>query len=80
MLHVGFNSVINKERIIAMADATTASVPIRRAVTEAADRGQLIDLTRGRKTGAVFFMDNGDIVLAPKTGSTFKEHLIEKEE
>lgn len=78
MLNVGFNSMVNTNRVIAIADNTKTSAPIRRAVQDAGARGQLIDLTCGRRTGTVFFMDNGDVVLVAKTGATLKKHFEDR--
>jgi len=75
MIHIGFNNMINNNRVIAIADGSNMSAPVRRAVQNAKKEGRLIDLTCGRKTGTVFFMDNKDVVISSITGLTIKRRL-----
>ncbi len=75
MIHIGFNNMINSNRVIAIADGGNMSAPVRRAVQNAKKEGRLIDLTCGRKTGTVFFMDNKDVVISSITGLTIKRRL-----
>lgn len=62
LVHIGFGNVIAINRVIAAVSANSA--PVKRLVQEAKARGQLIDVTYGRKTKAVLVMDSGHVVLA----------------
>lgn len=68
LVHIGFNNILVMSRVIAMAAPNSA--PTKRTVQEAKARGQLIDMTNGRRTKVVIFIDSGHIIqaaLAPET-------------
>mgnify|MGYP003681916541 CR=1 FL=1 len=62
LLHVGFGSTIDAQRIIAICKA--GSAPIKRMVRRAEEEGRTIDLTYGRKVNTVIVLDTGHLVLA----------------
>jgi regulator of extracellular matrix RemA (YlzA/DUF370 family) len=69
MVHIGFGNILAISRVIAIASSPN-SEPIKRTIQGARNRGLLIDMTNGRKTRAVIFTNNGNIVLsalAPET-------------
>ncbi len=71
MIHIGFGNVLAMNRVIAVASPNSA--PTRRIIKEGKGKGLLIDMTNGRKTKAVIFIDSGHIVLAalaPETIAT----------
>ncbi|MCD6134339.1 MAG: DUF370 domain-containing protein [Candidatus Omnitrophica bacterium] len=72
VLHIGFNNVVLKSRIIAVVNA--GANPIRRLVEKAKESGKLIDATSGRKTRSVIFTDADFIVLS----SLQPQRLIER--
>lgn len=61
-LKIGYNNVLNADRVIAVVGAEAA--PVKRMIQDAKDRGTLIDATAGRKTKSVFVMDSDHIVLS----------------
>lgn len=61
MVHVGFKNFIAMNRVIAISSPN--SVPIKRSVQAARDKGRLIDLSHGRRSKAVVFTDDGAIIL-----------------
>lgn len=61
-LKIGYNNVLNVDRVIAVVGAEAA--PVKRMIQDAKDRGTLIDATAGRKTKSVFIMDSDHIVLS----------------
>jgi extracellular matrix regulatory protein A len=68
MVHVGFGNILAMNRVIAIASPNSA--PTKRIIQEARSKGNLIDMTNGRRTKAVIFVDSGHIVLvalAPET-------------
>ncbi|MFH1486768.1 MAG: DUF370 domain-containing protein [Chloroflexota bacterium] len=68
LVHIGFGNVIAANRVVAMV--SPASAPIKRLVNEARNKGVLIDMTNGRRTRSVLFMDSGHILLAAITPET----------
>ena len=65
LLHTGFGNFVAMNRVLAIA--TPTSSPILRLVREGKRAGTIKDITQGRRTKAVIFMDDGSIVLAPVT-------------
>ena len=50
LVNVGFGNIVSTQRIVAIVSPDSA--PIKRNITEARERGQLIDGTYGRRTRA----------------------------
>lgn len=61
-INVGFGNMVAVSKIIAII--TPDGAPAKRAVQTAKDEGKAIDATHGRKTRAVIFMENGQLVLS----------------
>lgn len=68
LLSVGYGSVVNTDRIVAILDADSA--PIKRAIQEAKESGKLIDATYGRKTRSVLVMDSGHLLISAIASET----------
>ena len=62
LVHIGFSNILAMNRMIAIAPP--GSAPIKRIIQESRNKGVLIDMTNGRKTKAVIFIDSGHVVLA----------------
>ena len=60
LVNIGFGNMVNAGRIITIVSPESA--PIKRLVSEAKDKGSLIDATHGRRTRAVIFTDSGHII------------------
>ncbi|MFC2047084.1 extracellular matrix/biofilm biosynthesis regulator RemA family protein [Chloroflexota bacterium] len=73
LVHVGFDNFLAIDRVIAIA--TVNSEPIRRVIQEAKTKGLLVDMTHGRKTKAVIFLDNGHIILVALATETIAGRL-----
>ncbi len=68
LVHIGFGNIMVMDRVIAMAAPNSA--PTKRTIQEAKARGQLVDMTNGRRTKVVVFVDSGHVILgalAPET-------------
>jgi regulator of extracellular matrix RemA (YlzA/DUF370 family) len=76
MVSIGFGNMVSGDRIVAMVSPESA--PIRRIVSEARDRGMLVDATHGRRTRAVIVADSGHIVLCAVNPETVVSRLDEK--
>lgn len=75
MVNIGFGNIVSTERIVAVVSPESA--PIRRVITEAKDRGMLIDATYGRRTRAVLIMDTGHVILCAVNPETVFSRLEE---
>ena len=73
LVHVGFGNVLAMNKVIAIASPNSA--PTKRAIQEGKTKGQLIDMTNGRRTKAVIFTDSGHIVLAALAPETITGRL-----
>lgn len=76
MVSIGFGNIVSANRIVAMVSPESA--PIRRIISEARDRGMLVDATYGRRTRAVIIADSGHIVLSAVNPETVVSRLDEK--
>lgn len=68
MVHVGFGNIVALNKVVAIV--SPGSAPVRRMLQASRSKGQLIDLTSGRRTKAALVMDSGQIILvalAPET-------------
>ncbi|MBP0007106.1 MULTISPECIES: extracellular matrix/biofilm regulator RemA [unclassified Roseofilum] len=74
LINIGFGNIIHANRVIAIV--TPESAPIKRAIAECRDRGQLIDATYGRRTRAVIIMDSGHVVLSAIQPETVSHRLM----
>lgn len=93
VINIGFGNIISASRLIAIVSPESA--PIKRIITEARDKGMLIDATYGRRTRAVIIMDSEHVILSaiqpetvanrldkdiPETAEEFVSEEIEEEE
>jgi len=60
-------------RVIAISSPNSA--PTKRTIQEGRNKGQLIDMTNGRRTKAVIITDSGHIILAALTPETIAGRL-----
>jgi len=73
MVHVGFGNILAMNRVIAIASPNSA--PTKRTIQEARNKSTLVDMTNGRRTKAVIFIDSGHIVLAALAPETITGRL-----
>ena len=62
MINIGFGNIVSANRIIAVISPESA--PVKRVISEARDKGLLIDATYGRKTRAVIITDSSHVILS----------------
>ena len=62
LIHFSFGNYLPINRVIAIASPNSA--PIKRMIQQGRNNGMVIDMTNGRRTRTVLFMDSGHIVLA----------------
>ncbi len=70
LIHIGFGNYLAANHVIGIA--APGSAPVKRLVQEGRGRGVTVDMTSGRRTKAVVFMDNGSVVLAAITPETIE--------
>lgn len=70
LIHIGFGNYVTANHMIGVA--SPGSAPIKRLIHEGRAKGMTIDMTSGRRTKAVVFMENGAVVLAAITPETIE--------
>ncbi|MBW4522796.1 MAG: DUF370 domain-containing protein [Scytolyngbya sp. HA4215-MV1] len=78
LINIGFGNIVSANRVIAIVSPESA--PIKRIITDAKERGQLIDATYGRRTRAVIITDNGHIVLSAIQPETVANRFVVSKE
>lgn len=74
LINIGFGNIVSANRVIAIVSPESA--PIKRIISDARDRGQLIDATYGRRTRAVIAIDSGHIILSAIQPETVAHRFI----
>ena len=74
LINIGFGNIVSANRVIAIVSPESA--PIKRIISEARDRGQLVDATYGRRTRAVMITDSGHIVLSAIQPETVANRFV----
>ena len=77
LVNIGFGNMINAARIIAIVSPESA--PIKRMISDAKEKGSLIDATHGRKTRAVIVMDTDHVILSAITPEQIAKRMADKE-
>ncbi len=70
LIHIGFGNYVSANHMVGVASPTSA--PIKRLIHEGRGKGVTLDMTSGRRTKAVVFMENGSVVLAAITPETIE--------
>jgi len=74
LINIGFGNIVSGNRVIAIVSPESA--PIKRIITEARDKGQLIDATYGRRTRAVIITDSNHVILSAIQPETVANRFI----
>lgn len=78
LINIGFGNMVSSSRLIAIVSPESA--PIKRIISDAREKGQLIDATYGRRTRAVIITDCGYIILSAIQPETVAGRLSVKGE
>jgi regulator of extracellular matrix RemA (YlzA/DUF370 family) len=70
---VGFGNYLAANHVVGIA--SPAAAPVKRLVQEGRGKSITIDMTSGRRTKAVVFMDNGAIMLAAIAPETIENRV-----
>ena len=73
ILHVGFGNIVVTSRVVAIV--APDSLPVRRMIREARDRGMLVDASRGRKVKSAIILDSGHVVTSALHASTIARRM-----
>jgi len=77
LVNIGFGNIVSANRIVAIVSPESA--PIKRIITEAREKGVLIDATYGRRTRAVVITDSEHVILSAVQPETVAHRLTSKE-
>ncbi len=75
LINIGFGNLVSEEKIVAIVSPESA--PIKRIITEAREKGLLIDATYGRKTKSVIIADSEHIILSASISDTIAAQMSE---
>lgn len=78
ILKVGYGNFVNKEKVVAITSVDSA--PIKRIISEAKEKGLLIDTTKGRKSGSVIIAESGHIILSYMKPEDLQDEFLNKSE
>ena len=74
LINIGFGNIVSANRVVAIVSPESA--PIKRVISEARDRGQLVDATYGRRTRAVMITDSGHVILSAIQPETVAHRFV----
>jgi extracellular matrix regulatory protein A len=74
LINIGFGNIVSANRVIAIVSPESA--PIKRIITDARERAELIDATYGRRTRAVIITDSGHVVLSAIQPETVANRFV----
>ena len=74
LINIGFGNIVSANRVVAIVSPESA--PIKRIISDARERGQLIDATYGRRTRAVIVSDSGHIILSAIQPETVANRFV----
>lgn len=77
LVNIGFGNIVSANRIVAIVSPESA--PIKRIISEAREKGVLIDATYGRRTRAVVITDSDHVILSAVQPETVAHRLTSKE-
>jgi len=77
LINIGFGNIVSAEHMVAVVSPESA--PIKRIITEAREKGVLIDATYGRKTRSVIVCDSEHVILSAVQTETVASRLSKDE-
>jgi hypothetical protein len=78
LINIGFGNIVAANRVVAIVSPESA--PIKRIISDARERGQLVDATYGRRTRAVMIADSGHIILSAIQPETVAHRFVAHKE
>lgn len=77
LINIGFGNIVSANRIVAIVSPESA--PIKRIISDARERGMLVDATYGRRTRAVIITDSEHVILSAVQPETVAHRLYARE-
>ena len=77
LINIGFGNIVAANHMVAVVSPESA--PIKRIITEAREKGVLIDATYGRKTRSVIICDSEHVILSAVQTETVASRLSKDE-
>ena len=78
LINIGYGNMVSSSRIVAVVAPDSA--PIKRLISEARDKGSLIDATYCRRTRAVIITDSDHIILSAVAPETIGGRFVQEED
>ena len=78
LINIGFGNIVSASRVVAIVSPESA--PIKRIISDARDRAQLVDATYGRRTRAVIVTDSGHVVLSAIQPETVAQRFVSQKD
>ncbi|MCI8442481.1 MAG: DUF370 domain-containing protein [Provencibacterium sp.] len=78
LINIGFGNMVSAQRLVAIVSPESA--PIKRIISDAKERGSLIDATYGRRTRAVIITDSDHVILCAVQPETVANRFMEEDE
>lgn len=75
LVNIGFGNMISANRMVAIVSPESA--PIKRMISDAKEKGNLIDATHGRRTRAVIITDSDHIILTYLQSETVANRITD---
>lgn len=77
LINIGFGNIVSALRMVSVVSPESA--PIKRIITEAREKGLLIDATYGRRTRSVIICDSEHVILSAVQTETIVSRLSKDE-
>jgi len=77
LINIGFGNIVSAQRMVAVISPESA--PVKRIITEAREKGMLVDATYGRKTKSVIICDSDHVILSAVQTETVASRLSKDE-
>ena len=77
-INIGYGNIVSTDKIVSIVNPESA--PIKRMISEARERGILIDATHGRKTRGVIITNSNHVVLSAVQPETMVHRLAYKDQ
>ena len=77
LINIGFGNIVSAQRMVAVISPESA--PVKRIITEAREKGMLVDATYGRKTKSVIICDSDHVILSAVQTETIASRLSKDE-
>mgnify|MGYP001793746671 CR=1 FL=1 len=78
LINIGFGNIVSASRVVAIVSPESA--PIKRIISDARGRAQLVDATYGRRTRAVIVPDSGHVVLSAIQPETVAQRFVSQKD